>query len=49
MDCNEHINVFSFGGYDNEVILNNLTIIYEKKFHYFDYKSYRVDVLKEIN
>ena len=49
MDCNEHIEAFVFWGSDDDIILNNLTVIYEKNFQYFDYKSYRAEVLKEIN
>ena len=50
MDCNEYIQVFISWEYDYDIIIfNNITVIYEKNFQYFDYKSYRIDVLKEIN
>ena len=35
-------------GYEN-IIINNLTLEYKEKYRYFDYKSYKNAVLKEIN
>ena len=49
IDCYNHIEVFVFWGNENDIILNNLTVIYEKNFQYFDYKSYRDSVLEDIN
>ena len=41
MDCNEYIQVFISWEYDYDIIIfNNITVIYEKKFQYFDYYIY---------
>ena len=31
------------------MIINNITVQYEEEYLYFDYKSYKSDILKEIN
>jgi len=47
LDCNDHVEAI-VSGIDDPIILNNLTVEFEEKFLYFDYKSYRTAVLDEI-
>ena len=48
MECYNYIEAVSWMGI-NLVALNYLTIIYEDNYNYFDYKSYKSAVLKEIS
>ena len=48
MECYNYVEAVSWMGI-NLVALNYLTIIYEENYNYFDYKSYKSAVLKEIN
>ena len=48
LDCNNYIETIIYWGYEN-INLNNLTIIFEEKFLYFDYKSYKSAVIKDLN
>ena len=47
-DCNNRIEVLIYWGGEN-VVLNNITVEFEEKFLYFDYKSYKSNVLDNIN
>ena len=48
MECYYYIEALTW--WESEyVILNCLTLIYEDNYYFFDYKSYKSDVLKEIN
>ena len=47
LDCNQGIEVINWTG--DELIFNNITIEYNESFLFFDYKSYKSEILKEIN
>ena len=47
MECYYYIEAISWWG-PEFVVLNYLTVIYEDKYNFFDYKSYKSAVLKEI-
>ena len=47
-DCNNLIEVLIYWGGEN-VVLNNITVEFEEKFLYFDYKSYKSNILDDIN
>ena len=46
-DCNVYIEIIKWDG--DEMFFNNVTIEYNETSNYFDYKSYRHEVLKEIS
>ena len=48
IECYYYVEALSWWGYEY-VILNYLTLIYEEKYSFFDYKSFKSAVLKEIN
>ena len=48
MECYYYVEELSWWG-NEYVTLNYLTVIYEEKYNFLDYRSYKSDVLKEIN
>jgi len=46
-DINEYLYILVFSG-DEYIYINNITIEYIEKFPYFDYKSYKYDILNDI-
>ena len=48
MECYYYVEAISWWGAEF-VELNYLTVIYEDKYSFFDYKSYKSAVLKEIS
>ena len=48
IDCNENMEVFTFWGNENDIIFNNITVVYKNYFQYFDYKKFKSAVIKEI-
>ena len=48
MECYYYVEAYTWWGLEF-VALNYLTVIYEENYSFFDYKSYKSSVLKEIN
>ena len=48
IECYHYVEALTWWGYDY-VILNYLTLIYEVNYYFFDYQTYKSDILKEIN
>ena len=48
MECYSYIEAFSWWG-PEFIVLNYLSVIYEDNYYFFDYNSYKSDILKEIN
>ena len=47
LDCKNYIQIIKYNS--KELIFNNLTIVYNETFNFFNYKAYKARILEEIN